>query len=210
MIFSATSYYIQSLYTLDPLTDLFIRAVRMIVGYILPVLFFYRRHQISLKKLGISFPVNIPNLFAGIFLYCIGALVFLKYEIFFEGWRHDFVFIPTLFLIFILVSTTDFWTRGFILLFLADRRGKHTGIVVQNIVWFIIHWYEIVAIAEYTGFVLAIALTLFLGIGGDILTLRSQNIYGLMIGHFIMNLMIILQARNNTFDFLSPILRFIP
>ncbi len=208
MVFAGISFYIQSLFQFQSDTYLVIRATRMIIGYVLPVLWFYRRHSISLKKLGVipPSPRTALNFLAGVMLYILAGFVFTRYEIFFDQWRrplNPFVVFPT---IFILVAVTDFWTRGFILQFLAEHRDKTVAIVTQNAIWFIIHWYEILLLQDYIGISGAIILTLFLGIGGDLLTLRSKEITGLMLGHFILNLMIITYANTGVPEVLEAVL----
>jgi len=210
--FAAFGYFIQSLFQLAYDADLALRAMRMCIGYVLPVVWFYRRHGLSLQKLGVTLPRKntLLNFLCGILLYATAGLIFIKYEIFFAGWRREFNPFITLPLIFIMVSITDFWTRGFILQFLAEKNSKNVGIITQNAIWFIIHWYEILLIQEYTGVATAIIMTLFLSIGGDLLTLRSKQISGLMIGHFVLNLLIIYYANNSIPSAISALLNFIP
>ena len=99
------------------------------------------------------------------------------------------------FFVMIMASITDLWTRGFILFQLSERYGDTVAIFGQNLIWLIIHIYEIDILTQYISLGQAILMTLFLGIAGDLLALRTKSIFGLMVGHSLLNFIIILGAR---------------
>ena len=72
---------------------------------------------------------------------------------------------------------------------------KTVAIIGQNFTWFMLHVYEIELLNSYIGYTGAILLTLTLGILGDMIALKTKSIIGLMLGHVILNLAIILAAR---------------
>ena len=95
-----------------------------------------------------------------------------------------------------MASITDYWTRGFILFELARKTNNTNAIFWQNIIWFVIHIYEIELLIPFIGLFNSILLTLILGIGGDIVALKTKSIFGLMLGHIFLNLSIILAAKD--------------
>lgn len=204
-ILSGILYILQDMYFRYPAWDSYlitrnlIRMTRMLLVYVGGVYLFMRRHGGGLTDLGLKVSKNRPysSFFAGIGLYMVAAYVFLNYQIFFIGWKFatwpriaiNMVFIG------VMASITDFWTRGFILLELARRYNERVAIFWQNVTWFVLHWYEIELLEPSIGYLGAILLTLFLGIGGDLVALRSKSILGLMFGHIVLNFMIILGAK---------------
>jgi len=176
-----------------------IRMIRMLLVYVFPSYLFVRRYGGSLRDMGIRFPEKYAfiSLIGGMMIYVVVGFIFLKYQIFFGGWRHRSW--NTLWIIFmfvgIMASVTDFWTRGFILLEIERKEGEKAAIFYQNLTWFVIHIYEIDLLIPYIGLVGAIIMTLFLGIVGDIIALRTKSIIGLMLGHIALNLMVILAAK---------------
>ncbi|MCY3412926.1 MAG: CPBP family intramembrane metalloprotease [Candidatus Heimdallarchaeota archaeon] len=181
----------------------FIRMIRMASIYILPVLWFTKRHGGSWKDLGVLPSKNYPLLstLGGMAVYFIAVWVFLRYRIFFGNWGitpWSIIWIKFA-MICVMASVTDFWTRGFILLELAKRYNDKIAIFWQNVTWFSLHIYEIVLLEPYIGYLGAIALTLTLGIGGDLIALKTRSITGLMLGHCLLNLGIILAANDVLF-----------
>ncbi len=208
-ILSGIAYYIQTSYfsdfTLDiwNSTQLVIRMIRMILVYVIPVLIFQKRHNGKIGGLGVlpSKQYPISSLLGGISIYLIAVYVFLKYKIFFGGWIYLPLYVvwQKLILIGIMASITDFWTRGFILLELQKRYGDKTAIFWQNVIWFTLHLYEIELLEPSIGYAGAILLTLVLGIGGDMIAIKTKSITGLMLGHIILNICIAFAARDTLF-----------
>ncbi|MHA2251994.1 MAG: CPBP family glutamic-type intramembrane protease [Candidatus Kariarchaeaceae archaeon] len=176
-----------------------IRMIRMLLFYVIPAIWFVNRHNGSWKDLGIlpSKDYPISSIIAGILVYLIAIIVFLKYDIFYAGWDQTSTTttIVKFFFIAVMASITDFWTRGFILFELAKRYRSYIAVLWQNIIWFVIHLYEIELLVPYIGIYYSILLTITLGIGGDLVALKTESILGLMCGHILLNLAIILSAK---------------
>lgn len=90
-------------------------------------------------------------------------------------------------LVFAMAAITDIWTRGFVLLQASRFKGDAFAIALQNVVWFVIHLYEIELLMDSWGLPLAIAVTLFIGIVGDMVVLRYRNVWGMALGHIYLN-----------------------
>lgn len=168
--------------------------------YVIPSIWFVYRWNGSISSLGLIPPKRylLINTTLGILVYTIAAIVFVRNEIFFSGWYisdWDTIWINFA-LVALMASITDFWTRGFILFELARRTNDSTAILWQNITWFIIHIYEIDLLTPYIGLLNSILLTLILGIGGDLVALKTKSIFGLMLGHIFLNLSILLAAKD--------------
>ena len=177
------------------------RMIRMIAVYVVPTFWFVRRHSGDFEMLGIMPPKTrsawIISIFFGNFIYFVAGLVFVKERIFFAGWPYyspleTFV---NLAMIGVMAAITDYWTRGFVLLHLSKRYNEFVGILGQNVCWFILHFYEIELLAPYIGWGGAILMTLFLGITGDLVALKTKNLYGLMMGHLLLNVMVAMTSR---------------
>ncbi len=168
--------------------------------YVIPSIWFVYRWNGNIKSLGILPPKRylVINTILGLSLYSIAAFVFVRNEIFFSSWySSDWTEIWKNFaLVAIMASITDFWTRGFILFELSRRTNDTNAIFWQNVTWFVIHIYEIELLIPYIGIVNSILLTLILGIGGDIVALKTKSIFGLMLGHIFLNLSILLAAKD--------------
>ncbi len=200
MILAGILYLMQQNLNLTILAGSFIRMIRMTLVYVFPSFFFIKVNGMTLCDLGLC-PCKerrkiLISIFGGGIIYALAGIVFLKFQIFFYGWA---LLSPTerilnLLMIGIMAAITDYWTRGFILLIWAKKHGEFQAIVLQNIIWFIIHLYEIILLIPYIGLLGSILLTLFLGISGDFIALYTRNIYGLMLGHFVLNLMIAIGA----------------
>lgn len=191
MLISGGLYLYQNTLQLTIIQFQFLRMLRMFIVYVIPVYFFLKWDNRSILQAGLERPHAVPNLsvFGGISLYLFAAIIFIEKQIFFRTWMYQDVLTLTLNIVMvgIMAAITDFWTRGFILLTLADKYSSLVGIIVQNIIWFTIHYYEIELLNRYISIWGSIALTLFLGIGGDIIAIKSRSIYGLMLGHFFLN-----------------------
>jgi hypothetical protein len=67
-------------------------------------------------------------------------------------------------------------------------KGIPLAILAQNIVWFGAHAYEIEFLIGSLTLAGAVALTLALGLLGDLVAIKTRNILGLSIGHIVLNL----------------------
>lgn len=96
----------------------------------------------------------------------------------------------------IVAAGTDLTTRGFILLSLARYSHVVFAIFMQNLIWFLGHIHEIRLLTDCLGVTLATALTLTLGVVGDMIVLRTRNVIGLAIAHFLLNVVLAIYLRN--------------
>jgi hypothetical protein len=129
-------------------------------------------------------------------VYAVPAFVFINNEIFYSGWQkhssNEIVLLLTL--TFIMASITDLWFHGFIFLGLVKTSSVRIAFLVQNILWFIFHYYEIILLDPYVGWLNAFLLSLYLGLVGDIIALKTKSVVGLMLGHSLFNLTFVMFA----------------
>lgn len=95
----------------------------------------------------------------------------------------------------LIAATTDIATRGFILLTLARYAPVSFAILIQNLVWYLGHVHEIKLLTNCLGYGMAVALTLTLGILGDIIALKTRNVLGLAFAHIMLNLALTIYIR---------------
>jgi hypothetical protein len=95
----------------------------------------------------------------------------------------------------VIAAGTDLLTRGFILLTLARHSHVVFAIAMQNAIWCLGHVHEIGLLADCLGVGGATLLTLTLGIGGDMVVLRTRNVIGLCIAHVLLNVILTVYLR---------------
>jgi membrane protease YdiL (CAAX protease family) len=95
----------------------------------------------------------------------------------------------------IVAAGTDLTTRGFILLTLTKHGHVIFAIFMQNLIWFLGHIAEIKLLTDCLGVAMATVLTLTLGIVGDMIVLRTRNVVGLAIAHFMLNIVLVIYLR---------------
>lgn len=185
------------------------RAGRMLLVYVVPAALWLRFHPEARRdtaaaddaprlhhRLGLILPrAHAPLiLLTGFALYSVALAAFILWPPtesgfrFWEGtttWDDHWVVLPA---ICLMAMVTDLWTRGFVLLEAADRWGREPAILVQNVLWLLLHLYELDILADTMTWPGAIALALFLGITGDLVALRWRSVVGLMVGHAWLNI----------------------
>lgn len=173
------------------------RVSRMFLVYIFfPFLWVIYWKKEKLADMGITKKNLLTSTILGIAVYSIALAVFI-FSInnpsfnanFVSGTKNeklgDLVFITIL--VSIMAMITDLWTRGFILMLLAKHSSVYFAILTQNMTWFLVHIYEIDLLQNAITLPGAVALTLTLGILGDVVALKTKNILGLGIGHIWLN-----------------------
>lgn len=95
-----------------------------------------------------------------------------------------------------IAAGTDITTRGFVLLTLERYTDVRLAVLMQNLGWFAGHLFEINLLASCLGLGWAVALTLTLGILGDLIVLRTRNVVGLAIAHVLLNVILNLYIRS--------------
>ena len=203
MLASGAAYYLRENY-LDPgiVLSSGLRCVRMILIYIvfsIGILIF--RYRYRLKDFGIQKENLVVSTVLGIGVYSIALAAFLWHvgnpdfdENFVDGKRSmetTSLVLVSLFT-FLMAAMTDIWSRGFVLLVTTRFRSQLVSLLLHNVVWFIIHIYEIRLLMDSFGLIQAITLTIVLGVAGDMVALRYRNVLGLAIGHIYLNLVFIL------------------
>jgi membrane protease YdiL (CAAX protease family) len=169
---------------------------------IVPYVWAAKRLGMSLQDLGLRrsnlgtstlFGCGLYMLALAAFVHCSGGNVMTHHIV----RRVD---TPDAFMLVALMGTiaagTDLTTRGFILLTLTRYTHVAFAILMQNLVWFLGHLHEIKLLADCLGVTMATALTLTLGIVGDVIVLRTRNVIGLAIAHFMLNIVLAIYIRH--------------
>jgi len=90
---------------------------------------------------------------------------------------------------------TDLSTRGFILLGLARYSPVAFAVIIQNLTWVLGHLHEIELLRNCLGVGMAVALTVTLGLLGDVIALKTRNVVGLAIAHILLNVVLVIYIR---------------
>jgi hypothetical protein len=165
------------------------------VYVLLPFGWAYFIKKIPLKDFGIKKQKLIPSIIFGLGIYSIALIAFLvslgnpEFDQYFRwGMKYSITeWLFTLALVSWMAFVTDLWTRGFVLMLLSKYQSPWFGIFAQNITWLIVHIYEIVLLGPSMSILGALALTITLGVLGDVVALKTKNIIGLGIGHIYLN-----------------------
>lgn len=176
-----------------------LRVLRMILIYLGPALLFVNLYDGNWRNFGLAVPKGkfSIGIIGGIGVYFVAIVIFIPNEIFFSSFAYrpwNFAILH-LMLIAIMAAITDLWARGFVLFQLYRKYNFFIATLVQNIIWFLIHIYEIIALKEYVSVYLAILLTIFLGVMGDIVAIKSRTVTGLVIGHILLNIAILMGSK---------------
>jgi membrane protease YdiL (CAAX protease family) len=168
---------------------------------LIPYIWAMKRLGFSLADLGLSTRKLGRSLLLGCLLYSLALAAFLHCSADPLITNHAVGKLPPMEAVglassmCLIAAGTDLETRGFILLTLT--RYTHVGfaILVQNLAWYAGHIHEIKLLTGCLGFSGALALTLTLGIIGDLITLRTRNVAGLAIAHILLNVILSLYIR---------------
>lgn len=187
----------------DPIDSSMIMTVwQTLVIVAIPYFWAVKRLGMSMAELGVSTHNLGRSIVYGCALYTIALVVFvhcstnqvmLNHVVYTLG-STDAYFMATM--MGLLAAGTDMTTRGFILLTLSKYSNVVFAIVMQNLVWFIGHITEIYFLANCIGMFNAVSLTLILGVLGDIVVLRTRNVLGLVLAHFLLNVVLTVYMRN--------------
>lgn len=170
-------------------------------GVLLPYWWATRRLGLKLPDLGVNTRNLGKSVFWGCALYTIALLAFFhcadgemmaNHTIRKVPLQEAFLLVPMMGLI---AAGTDMSTRGFILLTLARHSHVAFAVLMQNVVWFLGHLHEISLLTGCLGFNQAVGLTLLLGVLGDMIVLRTGNVMGLAIAHFLLNIVLSVYLR---------------
>ncbi|HEX9755834.1 MAG TPA: CPBP family glutamic-type intramembrane protease [Gemmatimonadales bacterium] len=169
---------------------------------VFPYLWAIRRLGMTLGDLGISVRRLGLSTVLGCALYALALVAFLHCswgQMMSEHAVRSAPPGPAIFMAFCMSVTaagTDLLTRGFILLSLARHGPVTFAIAAQNGIWYLGHTHEIGLLADCLGVGGATLLTLTLGIGGDMVVLRTRNVIGLCIAHVLLNVILTIYLRS--------------
>jgi len=82
---------------------------------------------------------------------------------------------------------TDWWVRGFLLSQLINHYPTSHALALTGTYWLLLHLYEIRLLAPSLGWLPAVLLTVFIGVGGDLVAVRHRNWTALGAGHTMFN-----------------------
>ncbi|MFX1512816.1 MAG: type II CAAX prenyl endopeptidase Rce1 family protein [Promethearchaeota archaeon] len=206
---SALSFLIRTTYFSDLglIETNFIRAARMTLIYVIFPYLFTRTFldpSYSIEDVGLTIQGSKKGVYLGIILYTV-VLAILINQLGDSDFKSDWVdslksesLLTLVFYAFLaswMAAITDLWARGYILFQICKYSSFHVGILFQTLIWMLIHWYEIDLLTPNLGFLYSFTLTLFLGIGGGFITLKTRNITGLVIGHIWLNIGFLLAVK---------------
>ncbi len=160
----------------------------------LPYLAAWKWLGLSPSRLGFTTKGFLPSFLWGCGIYAITFATFLSCSDDPLLTRHPLARAePLTALVMVLIMAlhaagTDFATRGYILLGLAEFGPVALAILMQNVVWYVGHLYEIELLARCTGHTPARALFLLIGVLGDIVALKTRNVAGLAAAHVLLNI----------------------
>lgn len=168
---------------------------------ILPYLWATGRLGMRLDDLGVTWQALGKSTILGCLLYSIALVAFIHcsegrmmsdHSLRSSGPGEAALLVSLMGLV---AAGTDMTTRGFVLLVLARHSPIIFAIAMQNLIWFTGHVHEIKQLADCLGIASAAALTLTLGILGDLIVLRTGNVLGLAIAHVMLNIILAVYLR---------------
>jgi hypothetical protein len=169
---------------------------------VIPYLAAWKWLGLTPARLGFTTRGFLPSLLWGCGLYAIALGAFLTCSDDPLLTRHPlaraepWVAVAIVLVMGLHAAGTDFATRGYILLGLAEFGPVAFAILMQNVVWFVGHVYEIDLLARCMGLWPARGLFLLLGVLGDVIALRTRNVAGLAVAHVLLNVAMAFVIRN--------------
>ena len=186
----------------DPLIRNLISAIFQTMAVIvLPYFWAAKRLGLSPRTLGVTTKGLKAGLFWGLALYALALMAFIhcsddplisNHAVRSADYRDLSIMLFTMCLV---AAGTDLTTRGFLLLTLAESTNVYFAIAIQNLAWVVGHIVEIKLLMSCLGLELAVALTITLGVLGDIVALKTRNVVGLAIAHIVLNIALVTYIR---------------
>lgn len=183
-------------------TSMFANAVwQTVATIVIPCTWAVYRLGLSWSDLGLSRHNLGKNILLGCGLYSIALAAFIHcsndplisaHAIRTLGTGDALVLLSTMSLV---AAGTDIATRGFILFTLAKYTHVGFAILIQNLTWYIGHIHEINILTGCMGVGMATALTLTLGLLGDVIALKTRNVVGLAFAHIMLNVVLAIYIR---------------
>lgn len=184
------------------LQALFTAALQTVCTIFIPYIWAVKRLGLGIHQLGINKTALVKSTILGCLLYSLALYAFIHCSADPLISNHalgqfDMLNASLLLASMCLIAAgTDIATRGFILLGLAKYANIPLAVLFQNLAWFVGHIGEINVLTNCLGQVNAIALTLTLGILGDIVVLKTRNVIGLSIAHIMLNITLTVYIRS--------------
>jgi len=168
---------------------------------IIPIFWAVKRLDFQLQDLGIStyniwkstiYGCLLYSLALGAFIHCSSDPLISNHVV---GKLEMTSAIVMLTSMSIIAAGTDFATRGFVLFTVARYVNIPIAVILQNLTWYLGHIHEIDLLSNCLGYWYAVALTLTLGILGDVIALKTRNIIGLAMAHVLLNITLTVYIR---------------
>lgn len=168
---------------------------------VMPYFWAVKRLGMKLSDLGISRKNLGLNILLGCSLYTVALIVFVhcsdspmiaNHAVRYASPGAALVLTLSMALV---AGITDLQTRGFVLLTLTRHSNVAFAVIMQNLVWFTGHLHEIGLLTSCLGTARAVALTLTLGILGDVIVLKTKNVIGLSLAHVLLNFILVIYIR---------------
>ncbi|MHA1619908.1 MAG: hypothetical protein ACTSVZ_11565 [Promethearchaeota archaeon] len=166
----------------------------MIVAFGIPIYLVLKNEDWNKEDFGLQW--STPGLIYGILFYIVCSALFILISFSF----HFYIGLPIIYLIlktisfFIIMFLVDLWFHGFLFLGIYRHNGFKSALLYQNIYWFIFHTIEIEDLIPDIGVFYACLFIVVTGLIGDLIAYKTRSIYGLAIGHILLNLLIIVFA----------------
>ncbi len=167
----------------------------MIFAFFIPIALTVKYSDWKKEDFGLIWSTN--GFFVGFLFYLLAATFFVIYRIFFSGWQRANIFglIVRLILTLFIVILVDLWFHGFLFLGVLKNHNWKIALLVQNVYWFLFHIFEILALFRYIGIFGTFLYIFLVGFIGDLIAYKYKSVIGLMVGHFALNVLIVIFAR---------------
>jgi len=186
----------------DPIQNQLVNAAWLFFTMvIIPYTWAYFRLNLKPADLGLHSRKLVLNIMTGIALYSVALIAFIhcsddpliSHHMVRNVNLQDAAWLT--FSMGTVAVATDLATRGFLLLTLAKYSNVFIAVIMQNILWVAGHVHEINLLSNCLGYELSVLLTLFLGLTGDAIVLKTKSVVGLATAHFLLNVSLVTYIR---------------
>ena len=177
-----------------PLSSALWETITMLFAFGIPIYLVLKNEDWNKEDIGLQW--SNTGLFYGIIFYVVFSMVFIYIGFGFDEYKAISAFYLVLRALsyLIIMFFVDLWFHGFLFLGISRYHGFKLALIFQNIYWFVFHISEILILIPKMGIFFSCLFIVLAGIIGDLVAYKSQSIYGLAIGHIILNLLIIIFA----------------
>lgn len=161
--------------------------------FILPVIVLkILKKPLALGKLDLGFLLGI--LIYIIFFFWIFFYYLNNKEFFINFKLHGYELLKWNLFAALNVMPVDFFTKRIVQAEVSKGFGQRKGLLVQTLVWGLAHGYEISWLQELMAFSGALLFIIGSGLITGYLYLKTENVLGLMVGHWLLNFLICMVA----------------